>query len=91
LGADTVDVPAVLVFLVVERDEDHGTDWCCVESVHAVKDDAEKECARIEGTHRWREEGEDPDEEPADWCLCCGRDWRVYEFPLKGAAAGGAA
>lgn len=57
-----------LVWLLIERHEDEGTDWYQVRSTHMSKAGAEMEENILEAQHG---------NEDGDWCECHRLDWRV--------------
>jgi PP-loop superfamily ATP-utilizing enzyme len=66
------------IWLMVEEEEDHGTDVCTVQSAHATKEGAQRAAAAERADHDFiGEVEEDEDIEESDWCYCCRKDWTV--------------
>lgn len=76
------------VWLVVEQDEDHGTDCYTIQSAWATEESAKREVERIIFEHGYSvDDGEyvdkGDDEGVADvWCICHRKDWAV-EGPFE--------
>jgi hypothetical protein len=61
------------VWLVVEEDDEHGTEMTMVLSVHASQASAMAAAEKIASAHQWGG-GQDED---CSWCDCCGKDWTI--------------
>jgi len=70
------------VWLLIEREENEGTDWYRVVSVHHTEELAQAAQSVFEKEHG---------NEDGDWCECHGQDWRVegpFEVQYRASSEG---